>query len=346
MYDARNKIWVANKKGVGGVPLVPPVKKKKFFLKAVLVLCLVVSVAVLVGRVLTRNVDGTKLLTEALKDKDPKVRAHAAQVLGEIRDARAVDPLINLLKDEKAIVRSQAAASLGQIKDPKAVEPLIGSLKDSDPSVRRWSIWALGELNDAKAVKPLLELMKEDAFRSDAIAVLSKMSDAFDFLTEALKDNDHRIRVQAALALGVLKDPRAADPLIEALKDQDALVRSQAAASLGLIRDTKAVESLIQSLKDPQESVRKWSAWSLGELSDTQAVEPLLLLTTDQPLQQEAIVALAKLKDTHGVDVLTRALKSKNSVVRSQAAMVLDQLKDAKVPTSQPDGGVPGRQTS
>jgi len=45
-----------------------------------------------------RDVEG---LTKALKDKDWSVRREAAVALGEIKDARAVEPLIWALKYEK-----------------------------------------------------------------------------------------------------------------------------------------------------------------------------------------------------------------------------------------------------
>jgi HEAT repeat protein len=56
-----------------------------------------------------------------------------------------------------------------------------------------------------------------------------------DRLTSALKDDDPRVRRQAAWALGVLGDSRAAAGLIVALKDADAGVRRQAAWALGVI---------------------------------------------------------------------------------------------------------------
>ncbi|MHC1588990.1 MAG: HEAT repeat domain-containing protein, partial [Methermicoccaceae archaeon] len=48
------------------------------------------------------------------------VRMTAAESLGEIKDPRAVDPLIRALRDEDSGVRWSAAAALGEIKDPRA----------------------------------------------------------------------------------------------------------------------------------------------------------------------------------------------------------------------------------
>ena len=64
-----------------------------------------------------------KRLIEALKDKDRDVRRDAANALGEIKDARAVEPLIKALKDEDNYVREQAAAALGKIRGKREVKP-------------------------------------------------------------------------------------------------------------------------------------------------------------------------------------------------------------------------------
>ncbi|MFN3699646.1 MAG: HEAT repeat domain-containing protein, partial [Dictyoglomus sp.] len=63
---------------------------------------------------------------------DEDVRGAAAKALGEIKDKRAVEPLISALKDEDWYVREAAAYALGEIGDSRAVEPLISALKDKD----------------------------------------------------------------------------------------------------------------------------------------------------------------------------------------------------------------------
>src|SRR5450759_2332909 len=68
--------------------------------------------------------------------KDPAVRRAAAEALGQIGDARAVEPLIAALKDESWGVRRAAAEALGQIGDARAAEPLIAALKDPYADVR------------------------------------------------------------------------------------------------------------------------------------------------------------------------------------------------------------------
>ena len=52
---------------------------------------------------------------------------------------------------------------------------------------------------------------------------------------KALGDEDWRVRMEAALVLGNIGDPRAVEPLIQALGDKSGSVRRVAAGALGKI---------------------------------------------------------------------------------------------------------------
>ena len=147
-------------------------------------------------------------LIEALKyEKDSIVRAKAVKALGNIRDLRVVEPLIQALKDEHWDVRRRAAWALGNMGEP-AVEPLIQALKDEHWDVRRKAAWALGNIGDAKAIGPLIQ---------------------------ALRDEYPDVREEAAWALGNIRDARAIGSLIQALRDEYPDVRRQAARSLAVL---------------------------------------------------------------------------------------------------------------
>lgn len=70
-------------------------------------------------------------------------------------------------------------------------------------------------------------------------------ADKVDDLVTALRsDESYKVRVQAALVLGKLKDKRALRPLMQALKDENPTVRAVAAQSLGALGDASALPSL------------------------------------------------------------------------------------------------------
>jgi HEAT repeat protein len=73
------------------------------------------------------------VLLFALKSENADARRLAAGTLGEIRDPRAVEPLIHALQvDDEYAVRTAAATALGLLKDVRAVWGLVGTLKFRD----------------------------------------------------------------------------------------------------------------------------------------------------------------------------------------------------------------------
>src|SRR5687767_15343541 len=91
-----------------------------------------------------------------LESYDWKVRAHAADDLGETGDAKAVPLLVEALYDESQFIRMAAARSLGRLADKKAVPALIEALEDPMFIVRQNALWALGEIGDPSAI-PAIE---------------------------------------------------------------------------------------------------------------------------------------------------------------------------------------------
>lgn len=85
-------------------------------------------------------------------------------------------------------------------------------------------------------------------------------------LVELLGDRDLKVRLQSALALGQLRDPRAVPSLIGALRDSHPLVRAMAAHALGQVGDSRAQAPLHERLKDRDSLVRKRARIALEEI--------------------------------------------------------------------------------
>jgi HEAT repeat protein len=116
-------------------------------------------------------------LIQALKDKNPDIRWGATQALGDLKDERAVEPLIQtLMKDKDLEVQWTAAKALGKIGDKRAVEPLIQALKKRIIAVKGRGILelghyfqtniaeALGKIGDTKAIEPLITALENDYY--------------------------------------------------------------------------------------------------------------------------------------------------------------------------------------
>ena len=153
-------------------------------------------------------------LVQMLSDPDPSMQDLAAQVLIRIGPP-TVMALNNLLRDGQPPLNRLAARILGEIKDPRAVWPLISALQISDMTVP--SVQALGKIGDPRAVKPLLELLNtsfaESVQQSTALA-LGAIGDplALDPLIQLLRASDHKIRSEAAKALILMYRSGRLDP--------------------------------------------------------------------------------------------------------------------------------------
>jgi hypothetical protein len=99
-------------------------------------------------------------------------------------------------------------------------------------------------------------------------------ADKVDDLIQVLgSDDSYKVRVQAALVLGKLKDKRAVPSLVKALVDENPTVRAVAAQALGAIGDDKAVSALKKaSISDESEFVRREAQQAIKKLSASSTV--------------------------------------------------------------------------
>lgn len=280
------------------------------------------------------------IFISALTSNDPGVRSSAAEVLGEIKDDRAIEPLIAALEDEVNYVREEAVKALEIFEDKRAVEPLIIALRFNDSyeeiiealnSIDRdWTSSAAAK----KAVPLFMEMLKSRQIkqRREAALMLGKIKDniAVEALMLTLKDEDEKVRDLTVKALSEIKDTRIVEPLILNLKNEDRNLRESAARILGNLGDKRSVGPLIDLLKDYDNWVRAQAALSLMLIKDSRAVEPLISVLKDKDfnVKYNAISALGEFKDNKAVKPLIAALKDKDEIIRNQAALSLGQLHD------------------
>src|SRR5688572_2253992 len=104
------------------------------------------------------------------------------------------------------------------------------------------------------------------------LLVSAARADRIDDLTRSLlQDSSYKVRVQAALVLGKLKDRRAVPALSQALRDENATVRGTAAASLGQIGDPSARDALEGAAQDVDGFVKGQAQKALGLLGSAVA---------------------------------------------------------------------------
>jgi HEAT repeat protein len=181
---------------------------------------------------------------EALRElaaKDPKI--------AQLESQKNVKELIAILQQND--YRSPYVAEvLGNLGDKQAVEPLITALKTATQTdTRRASVEALGKLQDSRAVKPLIDsLSQADGSVKESVKrvlkqLAAKEPSVVDLLLPAFKKGDDTAK-DVLVSIG---DP-AVDSLITALKDTE--TRSDAAEALGQIGNPRAIKPLVTNLTD------------------------------------------------------------------------------------------------
>jgi len=199
------------------------------------------------------------------------VQEHAIKALGELKDPRAVEPLIGIFTDRHTedSVRVMVAAALGKLRDPRAVEPLTKALfYKHKPDLRNTAAWALGQIGDPRAVGPLIKSL----------------------------DDQSDVCINAIEALGILGDPQAIRPL---LRLQSNILNDYARPiyikALAKFKDARTLQSLIAALD--YENVRIDAIKALGDINDSLSVESLVTYTYngDEKVRLAAVDSLANL---------------------------------------------------
>ena len=168
-------------------------------------------------------------LINLLKEPCPLIRVSAAYALGRNPSADAVESLIERLnQDWNGYVRKGVVWALGNCRDRRALNPLLDALKTDTSAVRLWAASSLGQLGSlgydavVAAIPPLIQALLRDpiaAVRSNcgwAIGQLCRelpsnvvYAGAIDSLIEALEeDPDMGVREDAKSSLLRVGDPR------------------------------------------------------------------------------------------------------------------------------------------
>ena len=242
-------------------------------------------------------------LIELLTNEEPTVRASAAEVLGALGDASAIDALIQALGDADARVRLSATHALGRIKHSRSATTLARALEDQDNKVAAAAATGLESLSEL-AIDPVFELLNHESadVRVRATDVLGRLRHrgACGRLIRGLADSVAWVRIVSAQALGEIGEIQAAPALVAALKDHDPVVRAMAAEALGKLRDFQATMQLLGAVNDENDLVRINSLRALGQIGNPAAI-PFLEPALDAPepgVRCAAIDGLAAMRVT------------------------------------------------
>ena len=226
----------------------------------------------------------TRLLAKLETDDSASRKQTREEILA--LGPKVVPHLLERIEDPEFLVRWKVVNLLGYLKDTRAMIPLVDRVvADSNPHVRWRGLWALAVMRQDDAITAeLRRRMEDEALRWHAAVGLSMFGspEAIPVLLEGISSDDAWIRFEAVNGLGRSFDDQTSTALLTLLEHPGLKTRQETTMSLGKIRDEVAVQGLIKALEDSSASVRWRAAMNLKLAGDQQAVEALTeLLETE-----------------------------------------------------------------
>lgn len=213
------------------------------------------------------------LLAQLRIERIPAVRAALLAAIGPTKDVSAVDDLIRLLDDPSFQVSEAAARALADMgteiaKSPVLMHRVADALantitqterKPGSSRLRENVVQAMLPLKEGSLVKPLLSLLDNRGdsttkLRGSAIRALGAMNaspqrnDIALRLADVLgRDAEPSVRLEAAIALGMVGSPAQAEALYARMgnREPDQAVRDEAWKSLSSLLDEFPVNDLM-----------------------------------------------------------------------------------------------------
>ena len=150
-----------------------------------------------------RDVRAVEPLVAAFADVDEDVRFGAGLALWQILSESVANSEPTERDDTTARITGAGAARVAEI-DSRTVDALIGRLDDPDAYVRNWAARALGLIGDNRAIEPLIAAMDK---------YVAEFGSSHPSADQLLEGTDSRVVFIAAAVLGEMtgedfgKDP-------------------------------------------------------------------------------------------------------------------------------------------
>jgi HEAT repeat protein len=273
------------------------------------------------------------MLIERMRPASDEERERTLEVL---REAGAIDTIVDSSKRRMPWRRALAIRTLGWIGANEAVPVLIEHLSDRNRYVRESAIRALGRIGDSRALTPLGDLLRSPGRAGGGVvydALIAFGREAEPVFAGALGSGIESVRVASCFGVAGLSEPVVARRLLEPLLDDTAApVRSAAAESLAQVGGELIPEGLARASRDEQPTVRSAAAGALGAYDDPRAVELALnaLLDPNRDTAVRAGEALVRLsRRPHAAEAATQALKRSEAAWPVERALILASLGKA-----------------
>jgi len=255
-------------------------------------------------------------------------------ILGETNDPRAAEPIAAYIGGKGEEINAALKRNLEALGD-LSVPALVRRLEDKE---NRSDVEAMlcdirGSVTSGKLVRPMLS-SPDGGLRAAAVRILGawgymSADDAFRMLDDKYGD----VRGNAIYVYGRVTNEYDQRKLADLLKDENPKVRSEAAKLLGRVLDpdmSVVAKPLIDAAKnDTDNNARKQALYALGALKVPGALLPLLdaLNAKDADVQVHALGGLTQLKAREAVPYLLKPYEEGKDVKEMVTAGTCDVLQ-------------------
>jgi HEAT repeat protein/energy-coupling factor transporter ATP-binding protein EcfA2 len=284
-------------------------------------------------RLYTIGSDAVPALLVALGLGGGFVRRQVVDLLGRIGDNRALEDLIRILHNKSEFeLRPNVLKAIGQMRDARALDTLVEYLGHDELDVRKAAKKAIENMAGETTVKVLIAALEHMNMmtRIDAAEVLGRLRNtaAVEPLILALQQGNLNVQMRVVVALGELEDDRAIDALIKAFANSDWILKNEIIKVLWRFGDERAKEVFVKGLSSPSGETRSIALEALGKLGVTFPIEDLVpfLSSPDWYVRLTTVTALGNFVDNSRVqELLASMLTDPDPVVRVRARMVLGE---------------------
>ncbi|MHC4114053.1 MAG: HEAT repeat domain-containing protein [Planctomycetota bacterium] len=284
-----------------------------------------------------------QILSEALDDNDPRIRAKAIEVIADTRRMELMPKVLELLIDDFVPVRFSAAVAIGDTGYQPAENAVKHMLEIPDENSRIAAAYAMGKLGSSRYFEFVRRAItdKDPTLRANAAFLLAKIGDkdGLKLLYWALNDggSDDKVKFVVLDAIARLGDDRIFNKLWAIIYSAYADDRVAGIQAIGALGTAQAIDVLITKLDDDVLEVRLAAAEQLGMLGNKTG-EPEVLdvfrknltagLDTEETEQIDARTALAigRIGTPSLTPFLPKFLTSESKFVRIAAAKAVFQL--------------------
>ncbi len=282
------------------------------------------------------------ILLQMAGDVDNPNRPEATLTLGSVRNLDPFTTLEAAIEDSSPEVRKSAATALGDIATDETCELLCSLLEDPVEDVVLSSLAALARMRNPTSVSAIVQKVvatDSSRIRASAAIALARLESlpSQDTLVKLLADADERVRANAVEALGQYNLPyelsmRIFPPL---LKDENHRVRGNAALAFYPVNQQMAVDTVKKMFDSSNSQMRAAAAYCASQIqtSDTATWLTTLVLTElDTAVLSSALRALERFNRKEVRDIFVKVTKHNKPEIRTLAVQLLGEIgKPAQV---------------